>query len=265
MKRIHFSTPLRVVATSSLAASLALLPVAGSVFAVDGTTSPTTTTTTTQTKDQTTSTTLTDTQKARLQLIISKGDAEITRRLTSLKTLTDRINGAIKLTAADKTALTNEVNSAITGLTALKTQLDSETTLTGAKTDVENIYSQYRVYALLGPKIGLIRTADDQQAVEAKLQTLAGKLQTRITTAKQAGKDVTALQTQLDDLTAKITASLAISSKVESTVITLEPTDYNSDHTVLSGYNDQLKTARTDNQAAMADAKAIVAGLKTLS
>jgi len=209
------------------------------------------------------STTSTASEK-RLPVLISKGDQEITRRLTTLTNLTSKINAATKLSDSDKTALTNEVSTTASDLTTLKTQLDSETTLAGAKTDVQNIYSEYRVYALVAPKVSLIKVADDQQAVEAKLTTLAQKLQGRITANQQAGKDVTSLQSQLTDMTTNITTAQNISTAVEASVIKLQPTDYNNDHTILSGYRDQLKTAHTDNHTAYSDAKAIVASLKNL-
>lgn len=243
-------TPARIVAASTFAIAATILPLAHSTFAVSGTTSG--------------STQLTAAQQARLSDIKTKGDQEITRRLTSLNTLSAKITAATKLTASDKTTLTNEVSSTISGLTDLKTQLDNETTLSGAKTDAQAIYSQYRVYALVAPKIGLIKVADDQQVTETRLIALSQKLQARITADQQAQKDVTSLQNQLTDLNTKVAAAQAISTKVESSVIGLQPTDYNSDHAVLSGYNDQLKTARGDDQAAITDAKNIIAGLKAL-
>jgi hypothetical protein len=202
--------------------------------------------------------------QSRLPVIISKGDQEITRRLTTLSSLTSKINAATKLTASDKTTLTNEVNSTISGLTTLKSQLDAETTVAAAKIDVANIYSEYRVYALVAPKVGLIKVADDQQVVESKLTALSTKLQARITADQTAGKDVTALQADLTDLNAKVSASQTISSNIESSVINLEPTDYNSNHAVLTGDSAQLKNAHTDNVAASTDAKNIITGLKAL-
>jgi len=209
-------------------------------------------------------TSLTAAQQQRLQTIISKGDQEVTRRLTTLNTLMSKINAATRLTASDKAALSNEVTTTINGLTSLKTTLDAETTLTAARTDVQSIYTEYRVYALVAPKIGLIKVADDQQVVESKLTALAQKLQTRITALQQAGKDVSSLQASLSDMTNKTTAAQAISSQIQSKVINLQPTDYNSDHALLSGDRDQLKTAHDDNQAAYNDAKTIVASLKTM-
>jgi hypothetical protein len=212
----------------------------------------------------TTTTTSTDTSQSRLPVIISKGDQEITRRLTTLGTLSSKISAATKLTASDKTSLTNEVSATISGLTTLKAQLDSETTVAAAKTDVANIYSEYRVYALVAPKVGLIKVADDQQVVEAKLTALSTKLQARITADQTAGKNVTTLQADLTDLNTKVSASQAISANMETSVIGLEPSDYNSDHALLTGDSTQLKTAHADNVAAATDAKNIIAGLKSL-
>jgi hypothetical protein len=208
--------------------------------------------------------TLTATQQQHLQTIISKGDQEIARRLATLNTLTSKINAATKLSAGDKATLSSEVTSSTSGLTALKSQLDAETTLAAARTDAQSIYSEYRVYALVAPKVGLVKVADDQQAVEGKLTALAQQLQTRITAEQQAGKDVTTLQSQLSDMTTQTNAAQAISSSIESGVIGLQPTDYNSNHAVLTGDNTKLKTAHADNQAADTDAKNIVSALKSM-
>lgn len=202
--------------------------------------------------------------QARITAIINAGNKEIDRRLSTLGTLTSKINSATKLTASDKADLSGEVSSETSGLMALKSKLDAETTFAGAKADAQSIFNDYRVYALVVPKVELVKVADDQQVVEGKLTALAAKLQTRITTAKNSGKDVSGLQTSLNDMTAKVQAAWGISSSIENKVVGLQPSDYNSDHTLLSGDRDQLKTARQDNQAAFADAKNIVAGLKNL-
>lgn len=198
----------------------------------------------------------------RLQTIISSGDKEISRRLTSLNNLSTKINGMTKLSSSDKASLTSEVNSTISGLNSLKTKLDGETTLTAAKADAQSIFTEYRVYAVVLPKVNLVRVADDELVTESKLTALATKLQTSINTAKTKGKDVTTLQNDLDDLNSKVSAAQAISNSVEAKVLAVQPSDYNSDHTVLSGYRDQLKTAHSDNQTAATDAKNIIAGLK---
>ncbi|HUD07128.1 MAG TPA: hypothetical protein VMR34_04525 [Candidatus Saccharimonadales bacterium] len=224
-----------------------------------------TTTNSTSTSGSTTTTTLTATQQAQhLTNIISKGNQEITRRLTTLGTLSRKISSSTKISATDKTTLSAEVNTEITGLTSLKTQLDADTTLTAAGTDATSIFTEYRVYALVVPKVELTKTADDQQITEAKLSSLAQSLTIEINTEKTNGKDTTSVTATLTDMTTQIANAQAISSAMETKVLPLQPSDYDTDQTILSGDAAQLKMAHSENEAAYADAKSIVATLKTL-
>lgn len=204
------------------------------------------------------------TEATRMNIVKARGDAEISRRLRTLSTLSTRITSAAHLSAGDKTTLSNEVDAEITGLGALKTKLASETSLTAVVADAQSILTEYRVYALLVPKVALIKTADSQQAVEMKLSDLATKLQARLDSAKANGKDTTDLQAQLDTLKTTIADAQTTSISVQSKVVALQPTDYNNDHTILLGYRDQLRVAHTNNQIAVADARSIIAALKNL-
>jgi len=252
----------RISLTAALAASLVLPALLASpAAAVDGTPATNSSDSTAGTRNSTPNS---DTNTTRLTNIKTKGDAEIARRLKTLNTLATRISAATKLTTADKTSLTNQVNDEIANLTTLKTKLDAETTVAGAIADVQSMITDYRVYALIVPKVQLVKAADDQQAVEDKLTALIAKFETRLNAAKSQGKEVSALQAKLDDMKTQTTTAQGISSSIETKVITLQPSDYDSDHSVLSGDMAQLKTAHSNNEAAYNDAKAIVAGLKAL-
>ena len=202
--------------------------------------------------------------QAKIQLIINRGNSEISRRLSTLTMLTGKINSATKLSASDQAALSSEVATEINGLTSLKTKLDADTTLSDAKTDAQSVINDYRVYALIVPKVNLIKTAADQQVAESKLSALATKLQSRISAAQVAGKNVTSLQSGLAAMNSKVSAAQTISSSIESSVIGLQPSDYNSNHSVLSGDRNQLKTAQNDIQAAVQASSTIITGLKSL-
>jgi hypothetical protein len=202
--------------------------------------------------------------QAKLQLIISRGDKEINRRLKTLNTLSVKITKAKKLSSANKTTLNNEVTTEISDLNDLKKKLDADTDLVTAQTDAQSIFSGYRVYALIVPKVQLVKTADDQQVAESRLTDLAAKLQTRINEAQKKGKDVASLQSAFDSMVTKTAAAQTTSSNVETAVINLQPADYNSNHNVLSGQRDKLKSAQENIKAATADAKTIVNGLKKL-
>ncbi|HZL07569.1 MAG TPA: hypothetical protein VFC50_00035 [Candidatus Dormibacteraeota bacterium] len=202
--------------------------------------------------------------QAKLKVVITRGNSEITRRLKSLNELSGKISSEAKLSANDQASLSAEVSSEISNLTALKTKLDADTTDADAKADAQSIINDYRVYALIVPKINLVKTADDQLVAEAKLSDLATKLQTRISAAQTAGKNVTALQSGLTTMNSQISAAQAISTKIESDVIGLLPSDYNGNPSVLKGDRDQLKTAQSDIKDAVTSASTIVSSLKTL-
>jgi hypothetical protein len=202
--------------------------------------------------------------QAKLKLIISRGDKEINRRLKTLNTLSVKINGAKKLSSADKTSLSAEVQDEISSLNALKAKLDADTDLAAAQADAQSIFSAYRVYALIVPKVQLVKAADDQQAAENKLTDLAAKLKARLSEAQKKGKDTANLQSTLDNMTTKTTAAQVISSGVEAAVIALQPNDYNSNHGILSGNRDKLKAAQDNIKTAATDAKTIVTGLRKL-
>jgi hypothetical protein len=199
--------------------------------------------------------------QARLQLIISRGNNEIDRRLITLHTLGSQIASATKLTSADAATLNNTVNTDVSQLNTLKTQLDGDTTVAAAVSDAESIISDYRVYVLVVPQVNIVKAADDQQVAEGKLTALSTKLSTRITAAQQAGKNVTTLQSYLSDLNSKTAAAQAISSNMETSVITLTPSSYNTNHAVLSGDRNQLVSAQADIQAAVIDARNIISQL----
>lgn len=217
---------------------------------------------TTKTSATTKTATQTADQAQRLQNIQAKGSQEIDRRLVTLTGLSTKIAAASRLSAGDKTTLTSEVTTEQTDLAALKTKLNAETTVDTARIDAQTIINGYRVYALIVPKIYLVKTADDQQILEAKIASIIPTLQASITTAKNDSKDVTALQTQLDTASSKQQAASAISSSIETKTITLQPTDYNSDHTILSGDRAQLTSARVDLTTVVASLKAVRDGLK---
>jgi hypothetical protein len=213
----------------------------------------------------TTSTTTTSTaSQAKLQLIISVGNGEINRRLTTLNNLTTGINAAQFLTTSDKSSLSTEISTETASLKSLQTKLNAETTIAAATTDDANVITEYRVYVLVVPKVYIVITADDQQAAQAALTKFASSAQSLIATAQKAGKNVTILQSELSDLNSHLSAAQSISSAMESGVINLQPTDYNSDHSIFVGDYTKLQTAQNDNEAATSDANEILTGLQGL-
>ena len=202
--------------------------------------------------------------QAIIQTLKSRGDAEINRRLTSLNTLTSAINATTKLSSSDQSALASEVSTEISGLTALKTKLDGDTDITVVRADIQSIFADYRVYALILPKVRILIAADRLSIADTTLTNLATKIAAQITADQAAGKNVASLSTQLTQMQASIASATSIYSNVHDSTINLQPSDYNTDHTVLAGKRTQLGQAATDLKNAVATGKSLIASLKSL-
>jgi len=208
---------------------------------------------------------ITQAEQTRLTAIISKGNQEIDRRVNALSTAAKVIDQSEKLSATDRQTLSAEVATSLSGLAALKVKLSAETTLVAARTDAQSILTQYRVYALLLPKVRLIKAADGQLALETKFATLSAKLLERFAELRTAGRDTASLEATLSNMNTKVADAQAISSAVQTKVIALQPSDYNADHAILSEERNQLKLAHEMLVSARKDAKTIVEGIKTFA
>ena len=186
----------------------------------------------------------------------NKGTAEIDRRTTNLNNVLTKLGAVSVLKPADKDALTTQVKTELTGLATLKTKLAADTDLATARTDVQSIVTDYRVYALMLPKVGMVASADRFDSVEQKLMTLHDKLATKVSPMSAADS------AKLTDMAAKLTDAKTKTDGIVAQLLALQPTDYNANHTVLVNFRATEKTAHDDLVAARDDAKALIDSLK---
>jgi hypothetical protein len=191
----------------------------------------------------------------------TRGAAEINRRLESLKAALTRINDTVKLSAADKEALTKQIQAEITSLAALNTKLAADADLATARTDVAKIVTDYRVYALVLPKARLMAVADHQTRILEKLVDLAATLEETIAAAKTDGQNPAAAEASLQSMATHIGAARTSLSGINE-LVALQPADYNANPEVLMTYRQKLRDAQTNIKAARDDAKATIAALK---
>jgi hypothetical protein len=190
-----------------------------------------------------------------LAALKAKGATEIDRRLQNLAGALDKLSNSTTLTAADKAALTKQLNDEVSGLTALKTKLAAETTVAGARADVQSIVLDYRVYALMLPKTRMMASADRFAVVETKLTKLHDELAAKATSSADKSK--------LADMSSQIANASAQTTKLETELLALQPTDYNANHAVLVTYRAAEKTAHDALVAARDDAKTVIDDLKS--
>ena len=206
----------------------------------------------------------TQTTAAHVAAIQAKGATDISTRLASLTTWQSKVSAAKRLTAAQKADITTDLTTQSTELTTLKGTLSSETDVTTAKTDFQNIFQQHYIYAFFLPRTQQVVVADGLSDASTNLAALIPKLQTFITQAQAQGLAVTTLQSTLADLQAKTTAVNTITTTAISTLVALKATDYPGNKTSMQSTEATLKTARADLKVARTDAQTLVTGLKKL-
>lgn len=158
-------------------------------------------------------------QANELQAIIKRADTLIGTRLNSLNKLLSRVQNDSRLSANEKSSLTSDIQNDITGLTNLKTKIDADTDATTARADAKTIITNYYVYAIFEPKVRLLITLNNLQTVTANMQALVPQLQNLINTFKAQGKDVTQLQSLLDDVSSQLQT---INTTLTSDITTVE-------------------------------------------
>ncbi len=192
----------------------------------------------------------------------TRGDAEITRRITALNTLLTKLGAMKRLTDSQKATFTSGVQGEITTLTNLKAKIDADTDIATLRTDVQSIVQSYRVFALYLPQINIMANADKALAIVDEMNQISTKLQTRIDAAKGAGHDTTALVTLMTDRAAKLTDASTQANNAINTVVPLTPAGYPGNRPTLLSARTMLQTVHTDLTTAEKDATQIRQTLK---
>ena len=194
------------------------------------------------------------TETARIDQIRAKANQEIDRRIASLEKLKARIGQMKRISESQKTALSATVTAQITALQTLKTKIAADTALEALKADTKSITDSYRIYALIMPQIEVLAAADRLGTLIDTMTAVGAKLQTQITQAKTAGKDVSRLETALAEYTGKIADAKVEAQAAISGVIGLTPDQ--GDKTKAEANQQALKDARAKIKAGEQSLKA---------
>jgi hypothetical protein len=205
----------------------------------------------------------------RIQTAQSRAGQEIDRRVTAMNTLLGKIADMTRVSASEKTSISNFLNQQISAMTSLKAKILADTDITTLKTDVKSITDSYRIFMLIIPQGNVLATTDAMNETAGMLSTLGGKLQTRISAAQTAGTDVSAMTALLSDMNAKISDAQTQTAAAVALVTPLQPdqgdaTTIAANKTAFTAARADIKTARADLATARSDAGKIVAALKAL-
>jgi len=197
MKKITYSIPTAIAITGIL-----FLQNVIPAFAVEGSGEPRIANTITHMQNLASKSA--DRQATDLQTIIKHADTLITNRLNALNKLSTRIQNDTRLSTNEKASLSSDMQTEISGLTTLKAKIDADTDATTARADAKQIITNYYVFAVFEPKVRLLITINNLQTLATKMQSYVPQLQNLIDTYKTQGKDVTQMQTFLNDISSQL-------------------------------------------------------------
>jgi hypothetical protein len=198
---------------------------------------------------------------ARMTLLKDRGHLAIQRRLNELDRLSALVNGAKHLSSANRSALQSKLSSDRSGLVSLDTKIQGDADAATLRADLASIVTAYRIYVLVAPQVHLVVASDRIAASVAVGNTVAGRIQAAIDTAKAKGKSVTAAQAALDDLRRQLHGASAAIDGVASQVIALTPSGYPGNRTTLLSARNSILSARTHLFKARKDAHVAVSAL----
>lgn len=194
----------------------------------------------------------------RVEKVKARGAKLIAERLRVLSRAKAKVQSAKSPSTHDADVIA-VIDSNVAGLTALGVQIKASTNASTTKYLVKQIYSNFRIYAIVMPKIQAYRALDQQANFVNKVTERFTKVQARIDAAKAKGKDVTARQKALDDAKAKLAEATPKINDLITKAASLKPTDYptvsktvigeiragiKSIHTLFQQVNQLLKVAK---------------------
>jgi hypothetical protein len=178
--------------------------------------------------------------------VIAFGDQAIVVRQTALTTLSGKVTAQLNkgtINSDQSAALQADITTNQNNLATLKSRLAGETNVQAARQDIENIYAQLRIFAVVVPRDYRRLHVDIESVLVLKLKNLEPQLQKSISGApanEQANLKALYSDYQLQLVTAETEIDTA-----SALFPTLTPANYNTDRTTYTLNLKTLKAAET--------------------
>ncbi|MDB5189996.1 MAG: hypothetical protein JWN49_322 [Parcubacteria group bacterium] len=192
-----------------------------------------------------------------------RADASIDARMNALQKLSDRIDGAKRLSDGMKTSLSATLAAQIQELTDLKAKIGNDTSTSSMRDDAGKIRPEFRTYALVLPKTAITAGSDRVLTIATQMDIIGAKLNTRINEAAASSTvNVSAAQTAYADYIAKVADAKVQANAAAALVVNLAPD--NGDKTIFASNSAALKSAAAKLKVAQQDLKAARADIGTI-
>ena len=183
-------------------------------------------------------------QERRLEHLKSLGETLIENRIQLLEKLKSRIQSSENIPDATIQPLVADIDKTIADLQALASEISNATNLDSLKDLVKSIFQNFQVYSVVAPRdLGQSLTAQGMYIL-GRLEAIQRQLQQILDQKKNEGKDVSSLQTLIDQVTAKLDDAKAQLAIADEKFKSMTPAN-----------TEAAKAAREEGKAAMQTAK----------
>jgi hypothetical protein len=186
----------------------------------------------------------------------------IDKRLVTIDELEAAINRSETITATHAEQLLAELAGSEAGLSSLAGQIRAGEDAETLWALVPQIFEDYRIYAVVAPKVRLVLGADGAGAVAGRLGRAADSLDTVIDRLADNGIDLEAARALLDEMTRLVESGAASAASVPGMVLDLTPADYPGSTEIIRSAHEVLQSAGSDLRAAGENAGEILRLIK---
>ncbi len=183
-----------------------------------------------------------------VQCLITFGNQAISARQRALTVLSGKVSDQLtkgNISNDQSAVLQADITTNQNNLVALKARLDGDTNAVAARQDVENIYTQLRIFAVVLPRDYRRLHVDIESFLDGKLKKLGPQIQQAISSAPTA--EQAALTTLYSDYQQQLASAEGQIDTALALFPTLTPANYNVDR---STYTSNLKNLKTAEVAA---------------
>lgn len=182
----------------------------------------------------------------------------IEKRLATVGDLEAAINRSTTVPDDHADLLLAELRASTAGLETLAGEIRAADDLATLWRLIPDIFEDYRIYAVVAPKVHLVLTADAAGAIAGRLEQATGTLGDALDQLEEFGIDVAGADVLLAEMKELVASGAASAASVPDMVLGLTPADYPGSSETLRSAHSLLKTAGTDLRTAGDTAHEIV-------
>jgi hypothetical protein len=179
-----------------------------------------------------------------VQCVIAFGDQAIASRQSALTTLSGKVSNQLhegNISSDQSAVLQADITTNQNDLATLKSRLDRETNASAARQDVEAIYTQFRIFAVVLPRDYRRLHVAIEVVLSGKLKKLGPQLQQAINSAPS--NEQAALNALYSDYQHQLASAETQIDTAQALFPTLTPTNFNLNRSIYTSNLANLKTA----------------------